>query len=378
MQELAHRVTPSFDFYLFTVMAGLALAIAILIDSPAFYVLAALLSPFMAPVVGMAFSTILGSGRFMLRMLGGLLLGSIIMFAWGALAGWAARLWPGLAFHQVSAHAHFSWPDLFLLVLGAGLTALTLVRSPNQRPLVTSVAIAYELYLPAGVAGFGLTSGLLDVFSQGLLVFVLQLTLAVLAGAVVLALVGLHPLKASGYGLGAVLGVVCLGALFATNQFGMVVPPLLHIPGTPTSPAAAVLTRVVETPTLPLAAAVEATSTLTATVPATPSLTASPSPSFTPTNTLVPSRTPTETITPAPTPVWAYIHSAEGGGAVIRETPSFKSKWVKSILNGTLVEVISDGVDAEGVQWVQIHTSTGDQGWIVRALLTTATPAPAW
>ena len=50
--------------------------------------------------------------------------------------------------------------DFRVRALGAGLTAYLIVRSPHQKPLVTSVAIAYELYLPAGVAGFGLTSGI--------------------------------------------------------------------------------------------------------------------------------------------------------------------------------------------------------------------------
>ena len=48
------------------------------------------------------------------------------------------------------------------------LVAFTLVRSPQQRPLVISVAIAYELYLPAGVAGFGLAAGLPELWPGGL------------------------------------------------------------------------------------------------------------------------------------------------------------------------------------------------------------------
>ena len=76
--------------------------------------------------------------------------------------------------------------------------------------------------------------------------------------------------------------------------------------------------------------------------------------------------------------MWAYIHSSEGGGAVIRQEPTFKGAWVKSLLNGMLVEILPDSTEADGVTWVKVRTSQGIEGWIVRTLLTTATPPPGW
>ena len=53
LQELAHRVTPSGDLFLFAILSVLVLGAAILLDVPVLFVLAALLSPFMGPVLGM-------------------------------------------------------------------------------------------------------------------------------------------------------------------------------------------------------------------------------------------------------------------------------------------------------------------------------------
>ncbi len=58
MAEVAERLVANADFYLFSLLCGVVLAVAILLDSPAIYVLAALLAPFMAPVVGLGFATV--------------------------------------------------------------------------------------------------------------------------------------------------------------------------------------------------------------------------------------------------------------------------------------------------------------------------------
>ena len=304
LNDLARRVTPSFDFFLFTLLAGLALLAALLIDSPALFVLAALLAPFMAPVVGLSFATILGSARFVIRMLGALVIATAVIFAWGALAGWLTHFLPPASYRYAALHGSTSWPDLLLLVLGAALTALALVRSPQQRPLVTSVAMAYELYLPAGAAGFSLTAGVGSAWPDGALVFLLHLSLAALTGALVLTLLGLRPLNAGGYLFGALLGLVALAGIVWINASALQpfltfpLPAAISVPTTTTSP-------------LPVMDTVSAGS---ATPPATPTitLTTTPSPTRTPTNTLVPTNTPTTTITPAPTAAYAFIAASQG------------------------------------------------------------------
>ena len=83
LHDLSLRTVPTFDFYLFSLLAGLVLVAALLLDSPALFVLGALIAPFMAPAVGIALGTIAGAIPFVLQSLGSLLIGSLIVFLCG-------------------------------------------------------------------------------------------------------------------------------------------------------------------------------------------------------------------------------------------------------------------------------------------------------
>ena len=87
LEKLAHTTTPSFDFFLFSIIAGLILGIAVLMDIEPLYVLAALACPFMAPVVGLSLASVFGSFRFFVRTLAGLVVGSGLVFLLGVFTG---------------------------------------------------------------------------------------------------------------------------------------------------------------------------------------------------------------------------------------------------------------------------------------------------
>jgi hypothetical protein len=106
--------------------------------------------------------------------------------------------------------------------------------------------------------------------------------------------------------------------------------------------------------------------------------TATTTPTVTRTRTLVPTNTPTLTITPDPTPIWARISATGGNGALVRGEANYNATVISSLLNGTLVEVLPEVVNNGGVAWVHIRLVNGKEGWIVRSLLRTATPAPGW
>jgi uncharacterized membrane protein len=354
LEDLAHRVVPSFDFFLFSLLAGLVLAVAVYLDAPALFLLAALISPFLAPVIGLSLATALGSARFFLQSLGGMLLGSLLVFVAGALTGLASRFYPlPYLTTQSELHAHLSWPDFALLTLGAVLTTYLLVRSPRQRPLVASVALAYELYLPIGVSAFGLVANRAGIWPDGLLVFVVHLGWTVLAGAVVLAIMGFRPQNFVGYTLGTSIGLAAVAAVLLISGMGTALSTNRALP-----------------PVLPTRTM---TSTLTATLSGTPQ---PPTETPTPTQTLFPSKTPTQTITPRPTPVFARINAGEFNGALIRKEPNPNAEVVKSLLNGMLVEVLPDVQETGGIAWVHVITADRKEGWIVRSLLITATPQP--
>ncbi|RPJ50308.1 MAG: DUF389 domain-containing protein [Chloroflexi bacterium] len=323
------------------------------------------LAPFMAPAIGISLGTIAGTVGFILQSLGSLSIGSLIVFLCGMVSGWAVHLLPQRIYTQAILHSRFTWPDFIVLALGAGLTAFLIVRSPHQKPLVTSIAIAYELYLPAGVAGFGLSSGIGTLWLDGTNLFITHLVWAALIGVLALSFLGLRPINATGYLLG-------MGYLAA----GLVALTLIYPPQPPVMPSAqAGNTAGVEiqrsTSTPPIGAS--PTISPTATQP-----TATITPTVTPTRTLVPTKTPTMTITSVPTPVWARISATEGNGALVRAEANYNASVVSSVLNGTLVEVLPEVVTNGGVAWVHIRLVNGKEGWIVRSLLRTATPAPSW
>ena len=355
LDDLARRITPSFDFFLFSLLAGIVIAAALLLDSPALFLLGALLAPFMAPALGFSLASIVGSFNFFLMNLGSMVTGSVLVFICGALAGWATRLWPTLVFHQGVFHTRFTWPDFIVLTLGAVLTIFLLIRSPQTKPLVASVALAYELYIPIGAAGFGLTSAVPGLWPDGLIVFIVHLAWAALAGTLVLAILGLRPVTFFGYTLGSSLALISLAAVIALSGIGTAVFARIAMPPPPPS----------KTPTI--------TPTRTLTLTPVP-----PTSTITPTRTLIPSATLTSTITPQPTPIWARISAGQSSGALVRGDPNSNGKVVKSLLNGMLVQVLPEATQNGGIIWVHIRTSDGVVGWIVRSLLATATPSPGW
>lgn len=371
LRELAHRAVPSFDFFLFSLLAGVTLGLALLFDSPALVILAALLSPFMAPVVGLALGTVTGTPRFILMSLGSLLIGSLIVFLCGLAAGWAVYLMPPGAYTQAAYHGRFHAGFFLVLALGAALTSYLSVKAPHQRPTVTSVAIAYGLYLPAATAGFGLISGIPGLWISALGLFFVHLVWAAAVSTLALWVGGVRmPVKA-GYLLGGayvLAGVALLAAVFLAGGFDAVLPAA----GTPQAGIAGVGTQ--NTPTAAPSPSVAVMPSITVS-PTRPLNTGTP----TPTRTLIPTNTVTQTITPVPTPIWARINAEAGDGAILREEPNYDAKVVIAILNGTLVEVIPDQLSAdETVNWVKVRMLDGKEGWIVRSLLRTATPAPGW
>ncbi len=361
--QIADRLVPSFDFFLFSLLSGLVLALGILLNSPAIFVLAALFSPFMAPLIGLGFSSAVGSLTFFVQSLGALLLGAGFVFGTGALGGWISKLLPGLVFDQALLHTQFTIPDFFLLTIGAVLAIYLTVRNPKQRSLVASVALAYEVYIPVGIAGFGLTSGFTGLFPEALKVAAVHVGWVLLIGSILLIFMKLRPFTFFGVLLTVIVLAAAVYGLVVSSAFGAALQkqmtPIATLPGILPSGS----------PPAPIA-----------------TLTPSPRPatqtavvgSATPTNTLFPTHTPTVTITPKPTPVWAKVNVTGSTGIIIREEPTFNSKYLASLLNGALVQVLPETVFADNNYWVHVLTDEGVEGWVVRSLISTATPAPGW
>jgi uncharacterized membrane protein len=372
LADLSARVVPSFDFFLFSLLSGIVLGAALWVDSAALVFLSALLAPFMAPVIAASLGTITGAARYWLQALASLLIGSLIIFLFGMLSGWAAAFQPGNPYLQAAALSQFTWAGLIVLALGTGFTTYLIVRSPQQKPLVTSIAIAYSLYLPIGAAGFGAGSGMTQLLQSGLGLFAIHLIWAILVSAVVLVSLGLRPIHSTGYLLAGAYLLAGIGALVLLQMPGY--SPVVSVAAAESSPTApAASDTPAATPVIPTNTVQASPVPLTSTPSAT---TEPPTPTSTPTRTLVPSRTPTLTLSPAPTPVWALVRVKESNGIVVRTEPGFTAGVVRSLLNDTLVELLPEEVITGRSVWVKIRTVQGEIGWVISSLLATATPAP--
>ncbi|HZU86361.1 MAG TPA: DUF389 domain-containing protein, partial [Anaerolineaceae bacterium] len=352
LEELAERVTSSFDFILFSVLTGLVAGIAILLDAPALYLLAVLVAPFMAPVVGLALASVVGSLRFLLQALGSVLIGSLLVFGASSLVGAFAAGVPDLILQQAIYHVRFAWADWLVLLLGMAVTTYILVRTPGGRTFA-SVALAYTIYLPVAAAGFGLTSGVPGLWPGGLLLFVLHLVWAVLIGVLVLLILGLRPISPYGFILGGGFALVCVGALALLALGGGMSG--IGISQAPTITLTPTLTPTPVPPTL--------TPSLTATITLTSSMT--PTSSRTPTNTL--------TVTPTATPITMEVNGGESGGVRVRENPSIDAASLAVLDNGTRVFVLDQVVQVGGQTWVRIRFAARDgvlrEGWVIQSLL---------
>ena len=349
VNDVAKRLVPGLDFYLFSLLCGAVLGAAILMDHPAIYILAALLGPFMSPLIGLGFSTAVGSFRFFLQSLGSLLIGSAMVFAGGAISGWASRLFSDLPVNQASYHISYSAPDFILLAIGTILAITSTIKTPKKRSLIASVALAFEVYVPVGVAGFGLTSGLLNFFTGGLRIVGINILLVIMLGTFVLIFFRLRPSTFFGYLLTAVLLGGAAYALFMSSALKTAMQPQVT--------SSAVFTKTIQqVSSLPA----EATST-----PEPPTATRQPaSLGPTATNTLVPTRTPTVTNTPKQNEIYAVINEPQG--VYMHENPCTDDekcpKVIPALSDKTPVLVLARTEDS---QWYQVQTGDGIQGWVM-------------
>ena len=360
LDQIRRRTSPSFDFFLFSVISGIIFSFGIMLDSPIVLVLGAILAPLMAPVIGLSLGTIVGSYKFFARSLVGLAIGSLMVFVVGVGAGLLGRVWMPTSLSQAYLNAELSAINIIVLTVGAVFTTATMAHH-ERSPAAPSVALAYTLYLPLVVAGFGLGSGVPHLYPDGLVVFAMHLAWGVLLGAITLAILGYRPMTIFGYTFGGVVTLIGIALVVGVGAFsttlGWFGSPLAVPTYTPT-----------------------ATYTLTP-IPPTATYTATPvPPTLTPTLTLTPTKTPTPTETFTPTPVPIYARIGPESGATIRSGPGFDSPPVyPPVLQGTLVQLLGYAQDKAGLTWVQVKViEDGREGWILQSLLLIATPEPNW
>src|SRR4030042_155798 len=93
LDQLRRRTSPTFDFFLFSILSAAIFCIGLFLDSPVVLVLGAVFAPLMAPVVGLSLGTAVGSYKFFARSLVGLAIGGLLVFIVGVAAGLLGRVW---------------------------------------------------------------------------------------------------------------------------------------------------------------------------------------------------------------------------------------------------------------------------------------------
>jgi len=351
LENLARRSFPSAEFFLYAILCGILLGAGYLLDSDALLLLGLLLAPLLTPWVGLSLAAVTGGWRFFLQTLGSLSVAFLLAFFTSALVGMFNRIIEFSKFYRVTDHAKLWWTDLLIVTAGAVLLALAVVRG-ERKPLLPSIMVAYGLFLPVAAAGFGLGAGLPETWPNGLLIFLVHLSLGTLIGGIVLATQGFKPQKAAGYILPVLIGLLCAAALAVFTGLagwiaGRASPLTTNYTPTP-------LGLVSPTPGLPPSS-----------TPGAP----------TRTFTVTASKQPSATFTDTPAPSYAVITATTGGGALVRTEPG-GGTVLTTLINGAYVEVLPEIRSVGTVQWVLIRTQDGVEGWVLQTVLVAATPLP--
>jgi hypothetical protein len=366
LESIAGRAAPTIDFFIFAFLMGSILAVGYILNAPAILLLGILVAPLMAPWVGAMLAASTGETRFLGQTLGALFTVVVMVFLLGALGGFASRLFQPMDSTQALLHARLWWPDLLLLILGATVLVVSFIQS-EEKPVIASLMVAYEFFLPVSAAGFGLGSGVEGLWPQAGLVFLVHLALALIISLMVFFYMGFRPIDASGYIVTTATVIVSLA--FVAGFFGL--GTLLNVRGD--QPEA--------TPTPTLTPTQAFTTVPTPSLPPTKLATITPRPPTEP-----PTITPVATETPAPgfvptllpTPIYGRVQAGiNGDGAVVRTEPGGTA--ITTVQNGYLVEFLPiDPVVLNSETWVNvlIRTPSRDiEGWVLLRLIVTATPS---
>lgn len=370
--HLARRAFPSYELFVFSLVAGVILGLGYFLDSQGLLIFGILVAPLLTPWIGMSLAIVAGSGRLFMQTLTAIFVSSLLIFGSGVLAGFALRIFEPRAYNEAFLHSRLWWPDLIVLTIASILLTISFVRS-EERPYLPSALLAYELLLPLCAAGFGLGSGVTEIWPFGLYVFFVHLAWATFFGILTLFFLRFYPASFGGLAFtGLTFIALIMVVTFLTGfdqwirvQAGLAAPPPETTPqATPTSALIPTIT-----PSLNPAPATVFIGVPTATPTRTPSRTF-----LSPTSTL------TSTITAEPTPIIALVRALEGGGAFVRERPG--GIVLTTLSNGSTVTIIpNDLQDVNGVIWVHVFAIVNDvrvEGWMIQALLVTATPVPDW
>ena len=87
LERIVQRASPTFDFFLWSLLAAFIMAGGLYLDNPAIIVFGAVLAPMLAPFSGLAIGAVTGSGRLFFQSLFVMIIGSLLAIAGGYAVG---------------------------------------------------------------------------------------------------------------------------------------------------------------------------------------------------------------------------------------------------------------------------------------------------
>ena len=379
-EHLARRTYPSYELFVFALVAGVILGLGYLFNAQALLFFGILVAPLLTPWIGISLSVIAGSGRLFIQTITALFVSSLLIFGSGLLAGVASRTLPDSTrtFTEAFTHSRLWWPELMVLTVAAVILTISFVRS-EERPYLPSALLAYELLLPLCAAGFGLGSGVEGIWPQGLQVFLVHIVWATFFGILTLFFLRFYPTTFGGATLTGLAIIAILAIVSYLTGFDQWIRIQAGLATPEPAPVTQTLSAPSPLPTISASPEIQEATVVLGVPTQTPSRTPTAAP-ITPQATKRPTQTSTSTVTAEPTPIIGLIKAAEGGGAFIREKPG--GKVLATLANGATVTIVPNSFqEVNGVVWIHVFALVNDvrvEGWMIQSVLVTATPVADW
>lgn len=173
-------------FWALLVLAGIIAAAGVVADSTATVIGAMIVAPLMTPILGIALGVVLSDRASLLRSIGYVLGGALVVVAIGIALGWIVGDPTGFAENsQVNSRISPHLIDLLAALATGVVGAFALVRSDISDTL-PGVAIAISLVPPLAVVGLLVSVSRYDAATHALLLFATNVAAIVATGIIVL------------------------------------------------------------------------------------------------------------------------------------------------------------------------------------------------
>src|SRR5512147_52789 len=107
--HLTRRAFPSYELFVFSLVAGAILGLGFFFNAQALLIFGVLVAPLLTPWIGTTLSIVAGAPRLFAQTVTALFVSSLIIFLGGLLAGFASRPFQPLTFNEAFTHSRL-WP----------------------------------------------------------------------------------------------------------------------------------------------------------------------------------------------------------------------------------------------------------------------------